>query len=45
MSTTNEKTFKKKENELLHDTLGFMATKLKNVKNSFHKVKDCTAHA
>ena len=44
MSNTNGKTFKKKQNDLLHDTLGFMAVEFEDVKDSF-KVKGCTLHA
>ena len=36
---------KKKENELLHGTLGFKAAKLEAVKDGFKEVKYCTVHA
>ena len=44
MSNTNRKTFKKKQNDLLHDTPGFMAVEFEDVKDSF-KVKGYTLHA
>ena len=40
-----EKTFKKKQNELLHNTLDFMATELVDVEDSFHQGDQCNAHA
>ena len=36
---------KKRQNELLQNTLGFMAAESETVKDNFQQVKDCTAHA
>ena len=36
MSNTNEKTFKRKQNELLRNTLCFMAAELADVEESLH---------
>ena len=45
MNKTNEKIFKKKQNELLQDALSFTAAELEAMKDSFHEVRDCTTQA
>ena len=43
MSDTNEYTLKRKQNELLQNTLDFMVAELEAVKENLQEVKDCTA--
>ena len=45
MTDKNEKTFKKKQNELLGDALGFKTAESEPVNDSFQEGQDCTVHS
>ena len=45
LGNINEKTFKKKQYEILQDTQSFMAVELEAMADIFQDVKDCTGHA